>query len=161
MKRSGAHKKDKGRVVTNRRARHDYDIIETLEAGIVLTGPEVKSLRDGQANISDAYAEIRNAECFLVNLHISPYQFSRVSSNTDPKRDRKLLLHKREIMRLDGKVRQRGFTLIPLSIYFKDGKAKVELALAKGKRYRDRREDIRKRDEQRIMERDLRHETKV
>ena len=160
MKGSNAHKKDKGRVVTNRRARHDYEIIETIEAGIVLTGPEVKSVRAGQLDISDAYAEIRNAECFLVNLHISPYRFSR-ASNANPKRDRKLLLHKREIMRLDGKVRQRGFTLIPLSIYFKDGKAKVELALARGKRYRDRREDIRKRDEQRIMERDLRHETKV
>lgn len=148
------------RVATNRRARHDYEILDTFEAGIVLLGPEVKSMREGGVNMSDAYAELRGLECFLVNLHISPYKFSREKAQ-DPKRDRKLLLHKQEINRLDGKIRQKGFTLIPLSIYFKKGLAKVELALARGKKYRDRREDIRKRDEQRIMERELRNEAKV
>jgi len=153
-------KKDVLRVATNRKARHEYDILDTFEAGIVLMGSEVKSLRTGGVNMSDAYAEIRGMECFLVNLHISPYKFSR-GHEQDPKRDRKLLMHKQEINRLDGKIRQKGFTLIPLSIYFKKGLAKVELGLAKGKKFRDRREDIRKRDEQRLMEREIRNEAKI
>jgi len=153
-------KKNIRRIATNRKARHDYEILDTFEAGIVLLGPEVKSLREGGVNMSDAYAELRGLECFLVNLHIAPYKYSREETQ-NPKRDRKLLLHKQEINRLDGKIRQKGFTLIPLSIYFKNGLAKVELALAKGKKYRDRREDIRKRDEQRIQEREFRNETKI
>jgi len=153
----GGKKEKKGvkTVAVNRRARHEYEIIDTFEAGIVLVGSEVKSLRQGAVNMSDAYAEIRGEECFLVNLHISPYLFSG-ALNHEPKRTRKLLLHKREIRRLEGKVQQKGFTLIPLSIYFRNGLAKVELALARGKSFRDKREDIRKRDEQRLMERELR-----
>ena len=142
------------RVATNRRARHDYDILDTFEAGIVLQGSEVKALRQGSVNISDAYAEIRGEECFLINLHISPYLFSG-ALNHEPKRDRKLLLHKREIRRLAGKVQEKGLTLVPLSIYFKHGLAKVELALARGRRHRDKRETIRKRDEQRLLDREL------
>ena len=152
----GKGKKQKSRpyIAKNKRARHDYEILDIFEAGIVLEGSEVKSLRQGAVNMSDAYAEIRGSECFLVNLHISPYQFSGVM-NHEPKRDRKLLLHKQEIRRLMGKVKEKGLTLIPLSLYFKHGLVKVELALARGKRYHDKREDIRRRDEQRILERDL------
>jgi SsrA-binding protein len=137
-------------VCTNRKARHDYEIVETYEAGIVLKGTEVKSLREGRANLKDSYAKIKDGEIFLLNAHISPYVYGNVN-NHDPERQRKLLMHKREIMRLLGKVKERGYTLVPLSIYFdKNNRAKVELALAKGKSSYDKRESIKRRDEKRI-----------
>ncbi|MDZ7374277.1 MAG: SsrA-binding protein SmpB [candidate division KSB1 bacterium] len=146
-------------VVTNRKARHFYDILETIEAGIVLQGTEVKSLRQGKANIGDAYARIRNGEVWLEDAHISPYEHG-TAYNHDPMRPRKLLLHKREIKRLVGKVQEKGLTLIPLRIYFKRGRAKVELALARGKKIFDRREAIKRRDQQRELEAALRGKTR-
>jgi len=132
-------------VTKNRKARHDYHILNTMEAGIVLKGTEVKSLRQGKANIKDSYARIQNGQIKLFELHISPYQ-NKGYAGHNPTRPRKLLLHKREIRRLDGKVEEKGLTLIPLQIYFKKGIAKVELALAKGKKAYDKREKISKRD---------------
>jgi len=132
-------------VARNRKAKHDYHILNTMEAGIVLKGTEVKSLRQGKANIKDSYARIQNGEIKLFELHISPYQ-NKGYAGHNPTRPRKLLLHKREIRRLDGKVEEKGLTLIPLQIYFKKGIAKVELALAKGKKAYDKREKISKRD---------------
>lgn len=137
-------------VAQNRRAYRDYWIEETLEAGIVLQGSEVKALREGRVNIQDGYAQIEGGEVFLLNVHISPYAHGNYF-NHDPLRPRKLLLHKREIKRLIGKVQQRGYTLIPLSIYFTRGKAKVELALAKGKKLYDRREELKRK----IMEKEF------
>ena len=142
-------------IASNRRALYDYEILDTFEAGISLLGPEVKSLRAGGANLADAYATVRRGEVFLVNAHISPYsQAGR--ENPDPRRERKLLLHKREIGRLRGQVAERGRTLVPLSLYFKEGRVKVELALARGKRRYDRRETIRKREQEREVQRELR-----
>ena len=132
-------------IARNRRARHDYHILDTFEAGLVLTGTEVKSLRDGKANISDAYGIIRDGEAFLLNLHISPYE-SRGYANHDPDRTRKLLLHRKEIRRLIGAVERQGLTLIPLELYFKNGVAKVALALGKGKKLHDKRDAERERD---------------
>ncbi|SHI56382.1 SsrA-binding protein SmpB [Desulfofundulus thermosubterraneus] len=146
-----------GKVVTvNRKARHDYHILETYETGIALTGTEVKSLRAGRANLQDSFARVENAELFLYNMHISPYdQGNRF--NHEPKRTRKLLMHKKEILRLLGKSREKGLALIPLKVYFNDrGKAKVELALARGKKVYDKREDMAARDAKREMERALR-----
>ena len=141
-------------VADNRRARHDYHLLERHEAGIALTGTEVKSLREGRGNLQRAFAEIRDGEAYLVGAHIAEYpQASR--ENHDPDRDRKLLLHRREIDSLAGKVRERGFTLVPTRLYFKDGKVKVELALARGKEVRDRRRDIAERDARRQIERAL------
>ena len=146
---------DRKIIATNRRARHEYEILDTFEAGIALLGPEVKSLREGRANLSDAYAMARGREMFLVNLHISPYrQASR--ANPDPVRERKLLLHKREIAQLAGSVSQRGLTVVPLSLYFSNGRAKIELALVRGKKLRDKRETIRRRDQELEMRRALR-----
>jgi SsrA-binding protein len=142
-------------VVTHRKARHLYDILDRIEAGIALRGPEVKSLRAGQGDLSDSYARIRHGEVWLVNLQISPYvQAGR--ENPEPKRERKLLLHKVEIERLAGRVAEKGLTLVPLRIYFRDGRAKVELALARGKRVWDRRETIRRREDERAVRRVLR-----
>jgi len=139
-------------VATNRKARHDYHIDETFEAGIVLTGTEVKSLRAGRANINDSFARIERGEVFLYNMHISPYDFGN-RWNHDPTRTRKLLLNKAEIRRLVGKVQQQGLTLVPLRVYFNDrGIAKVELALARGKKKWDKREDIARRDARREIE---------
>lgn len=147
--------KERKLIAQNRRARHEYEILDTFEAGIALLGPEVKSLRAGAANLSDAYATVRRGEVFLVNAHISPYaQAGR--ENPDPRRERKLLLHKREIARLQGQVAERGRTLIPLSLYFRQGRVKVELALARGKRRHDRRETLRRREQEREVERELR-----
>lgn len=144
-------------VCTNRKANFLYEIEETYEAGIQLLGCEVKSLREGRANLSDSFARIVNGEIFLYNFHISPYPHSLEAKNLDPTRTRKLLLHKREIKRLAGKVKEKGYTLIPLKVYFNDrGIAKVELGLAKGKKVYDRREDIKKRD----LERELRSKYK-
>ncbi|MDZ7262653.1 MAG: SsrA-binding protein SmpB [candidate division KSB1 bacterium] len=141
-------------ITTNRKARHDYEILETMEAGIVLQGTEVKSLRAGKANLKDSYAGIKNGEVFLYGAHISPYDHGNIF-NHEPTRTRKLLLNKKEIRRLIGKVEERGMTLVPLKMYFKRGRAKVELGLARGKRLYDRRRDIAKRDAEREMKRAL------
>jgi SsrA-binding protein len=139
-------------VASHRRARYDYEILDSFEAGLVLRGPEVKSLRAGRANLADAYAVLRRGEVFLVNAHISPYaQASR--ENPDPRRERKLLLHRAEIARLQGRVEERGLTLVPLEIYFAKGRAKVRLALARGKRRYDKREAIRRREDERELQR--------
>ncbi|MDJ0851509.1 MAG: SsrA-binding protein SmpB [Myxococcota bacterium] len=147
-----AQESEKKLVATNRRARFEYEILDTVEAGLVLVGPEVKSLRAGKANLSDAYAIIRNGEAWLMSAHISPYaQASR--ENPDPRRQRKLLMHRSEISRLQGKVAERGLTLVPLELYFKNGRAKVRLGLARGKRRHDKRETIRRREQEREMDR--------
>ncbi|RKY64433.1 MAG: SsrA-binding protein [Candidatus Latescibacterota bacterium] len=140
-------------VVRNRRARHDYDILETYEAGIALKGTEVKSLREGKASIQDAYAKVEDGEVWLYQMHISPYERGG-RFNHDPKRPRKLLLHKYEIKKLIGRTQERGLTLVPLKVYFNDrGIAKLELALAKGKKLYDRRREIARRIEERETER--------
>ena len=141
-------------IVDNRRARHDYHLLERVEAGLVLTGTEVKSLRDGRASLQQAYADVRNGEAWLVGAHISVYDQGNLA-NHDPDRDRKLLLHRRELDSLYGKVREKGLTLVPTRLYFKNGRAKVELALARGKEQRDKRSDIAKRDADRQIERAL------
>jgi SsrA-binding protein len=139
-------------IARNRRARFDYHLEDTFEAGIVLTGTEVKSLRDGKANIADAYGIVRGAEIFLLNAHIQPYERGGYV-NHEPTRTRKLLLHRKEIRRLIGAVERDGLTLIPLELYFKKGVAKVALALAKGKKMHDKRETTRRRDAEREMAR--------
>lgn len=144
-----------GVVAENRRARHDYHIEESIEAGIVLTGSEIKSVRAGRVNLRGSYARVFNDEVFLYEAHISPYEQSGTYFNHDPVRPRKLLLHRREIRRLIGLVRQKGLTLVPLRIYFKGRRAKVELGIARGKKLYDKREDIAKRDAQRAIEQAL------
>ncbi|MBX6333077.1 MAG: SsrA-binding protein SmpB [Gemmatimonadaceae bacterium] len=139
-------------VARNKRARHDYHILETWEAGLVLTGTEVKSLRNGKANITDAHAIVSGGELFLLNAHIAPYEQGN-QFNHDPLRTRKLLLHRREIRKLIGAVERQGLTLIPLDIHFTRGRAKVTLALAKGKKLYDKRADARRRDDEREMAR--------
>lgn len=139
-------------VCKNRKARFNYHVEDTFEAGIVLVGSEVKSLRAGKANLSDSYAKFKQGEAFLVEAHISPYEQSN-RLNHDPLRERKLLLHKREIKKLVGKVTERGYSLIPLKLYFKRGKAKVLLGLAKGKKAFDKRDSIKKKDQRRELER--------
>lgn len=138
----------------NRTARHDYDIIETLEAGIALTGPEVKSLRNGGGSIKDSYAQLRQNEMFLTNFHISPYAQASIF-NQDPLRPRKLLLHKREIIRLAGKMKEKGLTLIPLRLYLKGNRIKVELGLAKGRRAHGKKQAIKERDIKRELQREV------
>ena len=143
------------RIATNRRARHVYEILDVTEAGIALFGPEVKSLRAGHATLTDGFAYVRGGELFLRGVHISPYpQAGR--DNPDPDRERKLLLHRHEIARLGGQVAERGLTLVPLSLYWKDGRAKVELALARGRKTVDRREAVKKREHEREIDRALR-----
>lgn len=139
-------------ITVNRKARYEYHILQTYEAGIVLKGTEVKSLRAGKANLVDSYAVIKEMEVWLLSLHISEYEHGNIS-NHEPTRDRKLLLNKSEIRKLIGKTKEKGLTLIPLRLYFKNGKVKVELALAKGKKVYDKRESIAKRDVQREQER--------
>jgi SsrA-binding protein len=139
-------------IADNRRARHEYQLLERLEAGVVLTGTEVKSLRDGRASLAQAFAEVRDGELWLVGLHISPYEQGSVGAH-DPDRPRKLLAHRREIDSLYGKVREKGLTLVPTRLYFKNGRVKVELAVARGKELRDKRRDIAKREADRQMER--------
>jgi len=141
-------------IVDNRRARHDYHLLDRVEAGLVLTGTEVKSLREGRASLQQAYAEVRAGEAWLVGAHISVYEQGNIQ-NHDPDRDRKLLLHRKEIDSLVGKVRMRGLTLVPTRLYFKDGRVKVEIAVAKGKEARDKRRDIAERDANRQIERAL------
>jgi SsrA-binding protein len=142
-------------VTENRKARHDYQILETFEAGIVLTGTEVKSLRAGRANLRDSYAAVENGELWLYNMHISPYEQGN-RFNHEPKRTRKLLMHKSEILRLLGRTREKGLTLVPLRVYFREGLAKVELALARGRKTYDRRAEIAAREARREMERAVR-----
>ncbi len=139
-------------VITNRKVRHEYFILETFEAGIVLKGTEVKSLRNGDANLNDAYAVVKNGNVWILNMHISPYEHGNIN-NHDPRRDRKLLLNKREIRRLIGKTTEKGLTLVALRVYFKHGKAKLELGLAQGKKLYDKREDLKRRQHEREMER--------
>ena len=143
-------------IAENRKARHNYFIDDRFEAGMVLKGTEVKALRMGRCNIKDAYARIKNGEVFLHQMHIGEYPFAYYG-NHDPLRPRKLLLHKHEIQRLYGKVNEKGLSLIPLRVYFKQGKAKTTLALAHGKRKYDKRETIRRRDEKRDLDRQRRH----
>src|SRR5204862_1183864 len=138
-------------LATNRRARHDYEILETIEAGLVLRGTEVKSLRGSHGTFKDAFATIRNNEAWLVGCHINPYSHG-TDANHEPDRDRKLLLHRKEIGRLTGKVAERGLTLIPLRLYFKHGRAKVELGLGRGKKLHEKRATLRERDQRREMD---------
>jgi SsrA-binding protein len=141
-------------IAQNRRARYDYAVLDTYEAGLVLQGTEVKSLREGRANITEAYATIEDGEAWIHNLHIPEYT-QGTYNNHSPRRRRKLLLHADEIVRLVGKTRESGLTLVPLSLYFSNGRAKVEIALARGKRAYDRRQDLAERDASREMQRAL------
>ncbi|QQS38178.1 MAG: SsrA-binding protein SmpB [Ignavibacteriales bacterium] len=143
-------------IAVNRKARHEYLILQTLEAGIALTGTEVKSLRAGKANLVDGYATVQNGEVFLVSVHISEYTQGNIN-NHDPVRTRKLLLNKSEIRKLIGKVKEKGLTLIPLRLYFKNGKVKVEIAVAKGKKTYDKRHAIAKKDFERDQERKIKY----
>ncbi len=147
-------------IAKNRKAHHDYFIEETYEAGIVLTGTEVKSIRLGKVNLKDSYADVKQGEVYLHNMHISPYEKGNIF-NSDPTRDRKLLLNRREINKLIGYIQQRGYSLIPLQIYLARGLVKVQLAVAKGKKLYDKRSDVAKRDAQRSMERAFREQQKA
>jgi SsrA-binding protein len=140
-------------VITNRRARYDYFVLERYECGIVLKGPEVKSIRNGRANLQDGYARIDDGEVWLFGMHVSPYEFSR--GDLDPVRPRKLLLHHKQIVELARATEEKGVTLVPLSVYFKDGRAKVELAIARGKARYDKRQAIAERDAKRETQRAL------
>lgn len=142
-------------VATNKKASHLYEILETYEAGLVLRGTEVKSLREGKANFKDSYALIERGEAWLVGCHISPYHHGS-DANHDPERARKLLLHRGEISRLLGKVQERGLTLVPLRLYFKNGRAKLELGLGRGRKLHDKRRVIREREMRREMDKTLR-----
>ncbi len=139
-------------IASNRRARRNYAVVETLEAGIALLGSEVKALREGRIDLKDSYALIRGGEAFLIGSYIGPYEFSRDGGH-EPERERKLLLHRREIDRIAGQVAEKGLTLVPLQVYLKDGKVKVEIGLAKGKTSYDKRQTLRDRDHEREMER--------
>ncbi|MEM3153410.1 MAG: SsrA-binding protein SmpB [Candidatus Bathyarchaeia archaeon] len=142
-------------VAYNKEAKAEYEVLETYEAGIVLEGPEVKALRNRQTvSFKDSFVRIQDGEAWLYNLYIAPYRYATIKP-PDPLRTRKLLLHKREILRLMGKVKEKGYTLIPLRVYFKNGKVKVEIALARGKKAHDRREELRQRDLERQLRREL------
>lgn len=147
--------KGSGKVLAqNRKARHDYAIVDTIEAGIVLKGTEIKSIRAARINLKDGYATIRNGEIFLQNVHISPYEQGNVF-NHDPVRTRKLLMHKKQIARLVGETKSNGYTLVPLKVYIKDGYAKVLIGLAKGKKKYDKREDLKRKDQKREIAREM------
>jgi SsrA-binding protein len=146
-------------LAQNKKAHHDYFIEETIEAGIVLTGTEIKSIRQGRANLKDSFARIQNGEAFLWNMHISPYEQGN-RFNVDPTRTRKLLLHKHQIHKLMGHVKEKGYALVPLKLYIRNGFCKVLIGLAKGKKNYDKRQDIAKRDAQREMQRALRERQK-
>ena len=150
-----AAQQDKKIIARNRRARHDYHIEDVIEAGLVLTGTEVKSLRAGRASLTDGFAQISDGEAWLHGVHIPPYDMG-TWTNHEPRRTRKLLLHRKEIDRLERSTAERGLTLVPLSLYFHDGKAKVELAVARGKRTYDKRHDLARRDAAREVDRALR-----
>ena len=141
-------------VISNRKARHDYHVLDSWEAGIMLAGPEVKSIREGRANLQDSYARIDDDELWLLGLHVLPYAYSR--EDLDPVRKRKLLLHRKEIVEIERALSERGTTLVPLRVYFKDGRAKVEIALARGKDRFDKRQSIKERDQKRDTDRALR-----
>jgi SsrA-binding protein len=141
-------------IADNRRARHDYELLDRFEAGLVLTGTEVKSLRQGRASLAQAFADVRDGEVWLVGAEIATYEQGNIA-NHEPSRDRKLLLHRGEIESLYGKVRERGLTLVPTRLYWKNGRAKIEIALARGKQTIDKRRDIAKRDADRAMQRAL------
>lgn len=147
-------------VATNRRARFEYEILDTIEAGIQLIGPEVKSLRAGRANLGDAFAQVHRGEVWLEKLHISPYEPATRDNPSDPQRRRKLLLHRSEIARLDGRVAEKGLTLVPMTLYFRHGRAKVELALARGKQMHDKRQAIKRREHDRETRRVMRRHTR-
>ncbi|HXU80578.1 MAG TPA: SsrA-binding protein SmpB [Polyangia bacterium] len=151
MKKTGAAAETKV-LARNRKARHEYSIDETIEAGVVLAGSEVKSIRDGKVTLVDAFGEISNGEAWLHQMDVGVYVFAH-ARNHEPRRRRKLLLHRREIDRLVGKIREKGYTLVPLSLYEKQGRVKVELALVHGKQQHDRRDDVRKREAQREIDR--------
>ena len=142
-------------IAKNPTAKHNYTIIDTIETGIVLSGTEIKSIRNGKVNLKDSYAGIRNGELFIYNLHISPYEFGNIY-NKDPLRDRKLLVNKREIFKLLGQVQQKGYSLIPMSLYFKGDLVKLELGIGKGKKLYDKREELAKKDAQSAIERGMR-----
>jgi SsrA-binding protein len=144
-------------VATNRKARHEYEILDRYEAGLVLVGPEVKSLRDGKVGFQDAFARVEGGEAWIYNLHISPYEQAN-RYNVDPLRTRKLLLHRDEIRRLIGKVEEKGLTLIPVELYFTRGKAKVSLGLARGRKLYDKREKLKRQDQEREARREMRQE---
>ncbi len=146
-------------IANNKKAYHDYFIEETIECGIVLSGTEVKSLRLGKGSIKESYVRIRSEEVFILGMHISPYEKGNIF-NRDPLRERKLLMHKKEIRKLQGKLSEKGYTLVPLQVYFSNGKVKVEIALAKGKKLYDKREAIAKRDAEREVERSFRERQK-
>jgi SsrA-binding protein len=146
---------DQKYIARNRRARYEYEVLDTLECGIALIGPEVKSLREGRANLGDAFGLIRGGELYLQKLHISPYE-AATRENAEPMRERKLLAHRHQIEKLRSRVVERGLTLVPLSLYFKEGRVKVEIALVRGKRMHDRREDIKRRDADREADRAMR-----
>lgn len=139
-------------IAKNPVARHNYTIIDTMEVGIVLYGTEIKSIKNGKVNMKDSYAGIKNGELYIYNLHISPYEFGNIY-NKDPLRDRKLLANKREIYKLTGQIQQKGYSLIPISLYFKGNFVKVELGIGKGKKLYDKRQDIAKKDAERRMQR--------
>ena len=151
-----AQEPEEKNITVNRKARHEYAILQTYEAGIALQGTEVKALRQGKANLVDSYATIKENEVWLVSAHISPYEQGNIY-NHEPTRTRKLLLNRSEIRKLIGKTKEKGLTLIPLRLYFKNGKVKVELALAKGKKVYDKREAIAKKDLQRNQERRIKY----
>lgn len=155
MAKSGKRKVAPGDVASNRQASFRFNLLERLECGIALTGSEVKSLREGKAQLKDGYASVRDGELWLHHVHIPPYA-PAAGDNHDPERDRKLLVHRRELERLLGKTQERGLTLVPTRIYFKGARAKVEVALARGKDVHDKRETIRRREQQRDIERALR-----
>ena len=154
-----ARVKNKNNLAENRKARHDYFVEETIEAGIALVGTEVKSIRAGKCNLKDCYADVRNGEVFIYNMHISPYEQGNIF-NVDPIRERKLLLHKDQIKRLDGLVSQDGYTLIPLSLYLKEGKVKVALGVCKGKKNYDKRDSMLERDHKRDIDRAMKEKYK-
>jgi SsrA-binding protein len=143
-------------VVKNRKARHEYEIEETYEAGLVLQGSEVKSIREGRVNISEAHCGVRNGEMWLFNAHIAPYHKGSSHTNHNPRRERKLLLHKNEIVTLEQKVDREGYTIVPLQLYFKNGYAKIKIGVARGKKRHDKRRDIKEREQKRRMKQQMR-----
>jgi len=152
-------KEAKKTIAQNKKARHDYFIEQTFEAGIVLSGTEVKSIRQGKVTIKDSYALVKNGEVFIIGMHVSPYEQGNIF-NKDPLRDRKLLLHRYEINKLIGSIQQKGMSLVPIELYFKNGKVKLELGLGKGKKLYDKREDLAKRDAMREIDRRIKESSR-
>jgi len=152
-------KEAKKTIAQNKKARHDYFIEQTFEAGIVLSGTEVKSIRQGKVTIKDSYAIIKDGEVFIIGMHVSPYEQGNIF-NKDPLRDRKLLLHRYEINKLIGSIQQKGMSLVPIELYFRNGKVKLELGLGKGKKLYDKREDIAKRDAMREIDRRIKESSR-